>query len=157
MDKDYLRQKLDNSRLKCIQGSHFFNGSCYFISNMKYTQSSSVFESDILIDYLKKRAKAKSPLLDMGNKNALSSPGSNMPNEESWNNAVQSCLNLNNDSGLIHFQNDFEYEFLKGLLTKLHFPYLIDGSQQQGINIYGQEQKYYIGLTHNSKLYKVLY
>ena len=27
IDKDYLIQKFDNSKLKCIQGSYFFNGS----------------------------------------------------------------------------------------------------------------------------------
>lgn len=159
MDKDYLSQKFDNSRLKCVQGSHFFNGSCYFISNKKYTEPApSIFESDLsILNYLnKKKEKAK-----LTAKNGVTELISSLPTDTTWNNAVKSCLDLNNDSSLIYFNNDMEYEFLIGLLTKLNFPSLLANQEDSKVNrynqqhiqnrLYNEEQKYYIGLTHNGK------
>lgn len=142
MDKDYLSQKLDKNRLQCVQGSHFYNGSCYFISNKKFKESSTAFESDIL-DYLKQKSqKARSGI------SALTSLDTklSLPTDASWNKAVDSCHNLNNDSNLIHFEQNSEYNFLVNLLIKLHFPGLSDDKKGQ----FNEEQKYYIGLTYNS-------
>ena len=142
-----MSQKLDNNKLRCAQGSHFFNGSCYFISNKKFKESSTVFESDIL-DYLKQKSKkARSGL------SALSSIDTklSLPIDASWNKAVDSCRNLNNDSTLIHFANDSEYTFLINLLIKLHFPGLADENKSR----YNEEQKYYIGLTYNSEFIRL--
>ena len=174
MDKDYLSQKLDNGRLKCAQGSHFFNGSCYFISNKK-SSASSLFDtsSDLsFINYLNKntqikRARFMSSSSSNHRLNDLMSPISNsvLPVENSWNSAVRSCLELSNDSSssLIYFENGREYEFLVSLLTKLHFPNLLNlGNIDKNIGepdrtFYNEEQKYYIGLTYNGKFGKILF
>jgi hypothetical protein len=151
LDKDYLSQKLDSNRLKCAQGSHFFNGSCYFISNKKHADtSSSLFEADLsVLDYLnKKTQKARLAVSE----SQLSQLASSLPAENAWTSAVHSCASLHNDSSLIYFEHDREYEFLVGLLTRLHFPNLLVGGKVES-RLYNEEQKYFIGLTYNSKLF----
>ncbi len=150
LDKDYLSQKLGNDRLKCAEGSHFFNGSCYFISNKKYMDtSSSLFDTDLsVLDYLnKKTQKARLTVSNL----QLSQISSSLPIENTWRSAVNSCANLHNDSSLIYLENDREYKFLVGLLTELHFPNLFVGNKLES-RLYNEEQKYYIGLTYNSML-----
>ena len=95
------------------------------------------------MDYLKKRGQRTQSLVA-----AASTP---LPVDVSWNKAVSSCADLNNDSTLFYYTNNNEYEYLINLLTKLHFPSLLDeNSMSLNKDIYNEEQKYFIGLTYNS-------
>jgi hypothetical protein len=152
IDKDYLIQKLDNSKLKCIQGSYFFNGSCYIISNKRYRDRSSFIETDDASDFLIKRGKKiKNTVLS-----SVISPSTalnvySLPEEAPWKNANISCAILVNDSSLIYFNNENEYEFLLNLLKELNFPGIDNNKNDKTIN--ENEQKYFIGLTFNSKYF----
>ena len=117
-DKDYLIQKLDNSKLKCLQGSYFFNGSCYVISNKKYRdKSSSYLETDDISDFLMKRGqKVKNSVVSSLAASDLAMSVFRLPEEAAWNSSFQSCSTLDNDSSLIYFNNENEYEYLLNLL-----------------------------------------
>lgn len=151
LDKDYLIQKLGNSRLKCLQGSYFFNGSCYVISNRKYKDRTSYLETDNIYDLIKKGGqKSKNLISNSLVSRDLALSVTRMPNEASWRMANQSCANLSNDSSLIYFNNENEYEYLLNLLKELNFA----DSENKPDNILNEnEQKYYIGLTFISKKY----
>ena len=84
-----------------------------------------------------------------------------LPTDSDWKNAFNYCAKLNNDSSLIYFDNNNldEYEYIIGLLKRLNFPSLAFGAKQSenGQSIltdktgFVEEQKYFIGLTFNSK------
>ena len=82
-----------------------------------------------------------------------------LPTDSSWKNAFNYCAQLNNDSSLIFFDNNNldEYEFILSLLKRLNFPSLAFGTKQTNEIIlsdkaaFVEEQKYFIGLTFNSK------
>ena len=149
--KDYLLQKLDNSKLKCLQGSYFFNGSCYFISDKKYTDRSSYLESDNFFDYLKQRGKNVKSIVS----NSIVSPDitstiTSLPAKSIWFYANTSCAKLNNDSTLFHFKDDSEYEHILNLLKELNFPENKPNGQTNSA-VVRKEQKYFIGLKYDSK------
>ncbi len=121
LDKDYLIQKLDNSKLKCLQGSYFFNGSCYIISNKKYRDKSSFFETDDISEFLIKRGqKLKNAVSSALAASDLTMSVFRLPDEAAWNSSFISCSTLNNDSSLIYFNNEYEYEYLLKLLKGLN-------------------------------------
>lgn len=161
IDNDYIRQKFDLSKLKCLTGSHPFNGSCYFISNKKYSDTPS--EKDVIMEqflsiYKKKKLKKTSSQSDSGLNTAIDV--ATLPEYTVWKQAVNYCEQLNNDSTLLHFSNENqeEFDYIIDLLMKLNFP----EATPETSNIYQrsykksffvQEQKYFIGLTFNSNLF----
>jgi hypothetical protein len=159
-DKDYFREKFDLNKLKCIEGSHFYNGSCYFISNKKYSGAmSSLLEDDLFLNVYKQSKKNR---LLSSSIDALptSSLISTMPYDASWKRASDLCANLNNESTLISLSTDNEFDYLIYLLTNLNFPALLHHGisdqnsppdESSNKNFYSEEQKYFIGLTYNSK------
>lgn len=150
--KDYLMQKFDNSKLKCLQGSYFFNGSCYFISDKKYSDKSSYLESDNFFDYLKQRGKnVKNIISNTLVSSDMASVISSLPAESIWLYANTSCAKLNNDSSLFFFKDDSEYDHILNLLKELNFPENKPNEQPTGAVI-RKEQKYFIGLKYDSKL-----
>ena len=86
-----------------------------------------------------------------------------LPTDSNWKNAFNYCAQLNNDSSLIFFDDNNleEYGFILGLLKRLNFPSLAFGAKQSenSLNIlsdkaaFVEEQKYFIGLTFNSKFF----
>ncbi len=156
---DIYRQKIDSKKLKCLQGSHHFNGSCYFISNRKYTDSS--FETDIIFESimktLKNSKKIGSHLFESSSIGTAAELAS-LPTETVWKNALNFCSQLNNDSTLLYFNNNNdEYLYIMNLLKRLNFPnlaYQIENQIFFNRDNYNEEQKYFIGLTFNSKFIK---
>ena len=155
-----MKEKFDYKKLKCLQGSYFFNGSCYFISNKKYSDSS--YETELLLETLmklRKNNKKSSSSLDstpLGTAAELAS----LPTDSSWKNAYNYCSQLNNDSSLIYFDNNNqeEYEYIISLLKRLNFPNLaylkqtLTNQNKLDKSAYNEEQKYFIGLTFNSNI-----
>ena len=81
-----------------------------------------------------------------------------LPSETVWKNALNFCSQLNNDSTLLYFNNNYdEYVYIINLLKRLNFPNLAYQAENQFLfnrDNYNEEQKYFIGLTFNSKLKK---
>ncbi len=84
-----------------------------------------------------------------------------LPSETVWKNALNFCSQLNNDSTLLYFNNNYdEYVYIINLLKRLNFPNLAYQAENQFLfnrDNYNEEQKYFIGLTFNSKLKKIFY
>ncbi|CAF0726574.1 unnamed protein product [Brachionus calyciflorus] len=120
---DLFTHRIVNRQSKCIQGSFSFNGSCYFISDIKQINliqegfkkfnESSVSNSDKSL-FLLKSAK--------------------------WNESQIYCKQLDLYSNLIQFEHGFlELEYLTKLIRNL--------TSKKNEKFY--EQKYWIGLTFN--------
>ena len=143
--------------MKCLQGSYFFNGSCYVVSNKKHSSdvSSSLFETDALYDLITKRAKKPKLVDSKWDKLPINMAikVSSLPNKAGWRTSVNYCSSLNNDSSLIYFSNDQEFNFLIDLLKKLNFPHLIneksDVVKPALLPKFDKiEHKYFIGLSY---------
>ena len=175
---DVYRQKLETIKPRCLQGSHHFNGSCYFISNVKYATamaSASGNDADVLVETLmrslKRNNKLTSSRLFDASPIGMAAELAAMPGETVWNNAYQLCTQLNNDSTLLYFNNYNmeEYDYVISLLTRLNFPnlvYLSSGSggggasgagETRDLGSYNQEKKYFVGLKYNSKCIVILF
>lgn len=145
-----MSQKLSYTKLKCLQGSHPFNGSCYFVSNKKYIDSES--EKDIIIEhflrlYKKNKQFAALQSTPLGTAAELAS----LPMSANWKNSFTHCSQLNNDSSLLTFSTNLEeFNFIVDLLKKLNFPTLTVNDRNLGKDYFEQELKYFIGLTYNS-------
>lgn len=82
-----------------------------------------------------------------------------IPTEATWISALNYCQQINNDSLLLSLNNnDREFEFVVDLLFKTNFPNIspiipqsLTKQSTTNNKMFNQEQKYFIGLTHNSK------
>jgi len=153
IDKDYLKQKLAYKKLKCLQGSYAYNGSCYFISDLKYSAS---FGLDVALENFMKVANQNSKLASSLDSTPLGTAIelASLPKLTTWKNALNYCTQLNNDSSLVSFNNNQEeHDFIIDLLKKLHFPSLF---YQQNLGTSEKpsedEREYHIGIVFNSKL-----
>jgi hypothetical protein len=146
------KQKIDLKKPKCLQGSHHYNGSCYFISNRKYSDAS--FETEIILESILKtlgtnKKHAPASFLDSTSIGTAAELAS-LPVEAVWKNAFSYCSQLNNDSSLLYFNNYNyeEYEYIMNLLKRLNFPNLAYQPENDK-DYFVEEQKYFIGLTYN--------
>lgn len=138
---------------KCVQGSYFYNGSCYFISNHRAnvnfaSQSSSLFLTQILNNQISKSLLPTSLQSTFIGTAALSAV---LPDKANWLNSSNFCKQLNNESTMIYFDDYVEYEFLMNLLFKLKF-------NTNNATDYKKEEPFFIGLQYNqtSMLWKWL-
>lgn len=131
-------------KYKCGKDSFSFNGSCYFISNRKQYNIGLDDAYDTLSQNLMRFANRRQQQLPRSSQVSLI----DMPSEAKWQDAVENCKRLNNDSSLFTFGNNLqEYEMIKDLLIKNIFTM---SSSDQKIN-QEFEQKYFIGLSYNSR------
>lgn len=143
-DSSYIGEKLTGLRSKCLDGSHFFNGSCYFISNRKHSADSSfpMNEFDLALNLARERKK-NSFLPSSLDSTPLGTQivAASIPSADNWEAARRHCAQLNNDSSLIVIENDLEYEFLEALLFQLNSVSLTNS----------KEAIYHIGLRYLSE------
>ena len=134
----------------CAQGSYFYNGSCYFISNHRYTPQIPILSSGseyLLTEILSGDSKDGKQLLPDSLQSSYlgtSLATSLFPKQANWLNASNFCQQLSNESTLIYFDNKLEYEFLINLLFKLKFP--INETD------YLKEETYFVGISYNRSL-----
>jgi hypothetical protein len=152
---------LNPNQFECLRGSYFFNGSCYFVSNKKYNFAQN-FEADFMIETAKSvgRKFIQYPQSIV----SLSPKVQFLPELTYWKQAVNACMELNNDSSLVYFEYDNEYTFLINLLQELSFNEIKIKPEQNVIEPrqrfnYAQrrmneEMKYFIGLTHNNSAWR---
>ena len=161
IDTNYLAEKFAYKKLKCLQGSHSFNGSCYFISNKKY--SDSTYEAELLIETLMKMRKGAKKISSSLDSTPLGTAAeiASLPTDTNWKNAVDYCSQLNNESTLLYFDNNNqeEFDFIINLVGRLNFPNFVPSKQPESDRLVNnknrvplEELKYFIGLTFNSKL-----
>ncbi|CAF0777204.1 unnamed protein product [Brachionus calyciflorus] len=136
-ETDILGQRLPNRKLKCAQGSHPFNGSCYFISDIKYIETDKNEILQNILKILEEKKQLLNPIKSLSN----SAERSQIPSKAKWNEALNLCNQLDPYSSLIQFnEKNSDFDFIVDLLKNYT-------SQQSGKYF---EQKYWIGLTYNS-------
>ena len=118
-----LTDEFNFEKPKCVRGSYFYNGSCYFISNHRpnvniVSQTSNLLFSQILNDDASKSLLPKSLQSTFIGTAAISIV---LPEKANWLNASSLCRQLHNESTMIYFDDYVEYEFLINLLFKLKF------------------------------------
>lgn len=142
---------MGTTKLKCLQGSHSFNGSCYFISNKKYIDAET--EKDLIIENILRLYKNKKKISSSIQSTPIGTAAelATLPVESNWKNAFNFCSQLNNDSTLLEFTGNIqEYNYIIELIRKLNFQDSVATADDKGD--FRQEQKYFIGLTYNSIL-----
>ena len=135
-ETDFFSQRIPNKKLKCAQGSHPYNGSCYFISDKKYNENdlNDIIQNVLKVIEEKKRLPGFKSGPNSGEKFQLSS-------KARWPEAISSCKQLDPFSSLIQFnESNTEFEFIVNLLKNY--------TLAQDVSYY--EQKYWIGLTYKS-------
>ncbi len=139
-----LKDKFNFEQPKCVQGSYFYNGSCYFISNHRPTTGNIVSSSSNILfsqifnnigDVSLLPTSLQSTFIGTAALSAV------LPNQANWLNSSNMCKQLNNESTMIYFEDYIEYEFLINLLFKLKF----NNNQTD----YIKEEVFYIGLYYN--------
>lgn len=151
IDKSYITDKITGSRSKCLDGSHFFNGSCYFISNKKYRESEfQLDEWAPLLNLNKERKRNRNYLPGFLEQSSLNNKivKASLKDEYTWESANQNCTKLNNDSTLVYPESSEELKFLIEILMKLNF---------EDISESFKEEKYHIGLRFRSNLLAIFH